>query len=93
MGQGQGILSFPFEGYTLAIDFPMTARLLPYIQTLDKMIIDAGGRIYLGKDALLNEENFFKMYPQASEWLKIKRNYDPQNVFTSNISRRLGLQS
>jgi decaprenylphospho-beta-D-ribofuranose 2-oxidase len=92
MGHGQGILSFPFEGYTLAIDFPMTGKLLPYIQTLDNMVIDAGGRIYLGKDALLNEQNFLKMYPQAGEWLKIKSSYDPQNIFTSNISRRLGLQ-
>jgi decaprenylphospho-beta-D-ribofuranose 2-oxidase len=93
MGPGQGILSFPFEGYTLAIDFPMTAKLPQFIKSLDEKVIDAGGRIYLGKDALLTKENFFKMYPQATEWIKTKRIYDPSNVFTSNISRRLGLHS
>jgi FAD/FMN-containing dehydrogenase len=93
MGHGQGLLSFPFEGYTLAIDFPMTGKLLPFIQSLDMKVIDAGGRIYLGKDALLNKENFRKMYPKAEEWLNIKSRYDQQNIFTSNIARRLGLQS
>jgi decaprenylphospho-beta-D-ribofuranose 2-oxidase len=33
------------------------------------------------------------MYPQYKEWLEIKRKYDPGNVFTSNLSRRLGLES
>jgi FAD/FMN-containing dehydrogenase len=91
MGKGQGILSFPFEGYTLAIDFPMTEKLIPFIKSLDEKVMNAGGRIYLGKDALLNKENFFRMYPQVTEWLNIKNTYDPGNVFTSNISRRLGL--
>jgi hypothetical protein len=93
MGKSQGILSFPFEGYTLAIDFPMSEKLKKYIPVLDKKVLEANGRIYLGKDALLDKETFFKMYPQAREWLQIKARYDPHNIFTSNISRRLGLQS
>jgi len=31
------------------------------------------------------------MYPQYQEWLAIKKKYDPNNEFSSNISRRLGL--
>jgi decaprenylphospho-beta-D-ribofuranose 2-oxidase len=93
MGKGQGILSFPFEGYTLAIDFPVTKRLIPFTRELDQHVLEAGGRIYLGKDALLTKEMFQMMYPQHKEWLNIKKKYDPENVFTSNISRRLGLES
>ena len=93
MGKGQGILSFPFEGYTLAIDFPMTAKLPAFIKSLDQKVLSAGGRIYLGKDALLDKETFRKMYPQAEEWLSIKAAYDPKNTFTSNIARRLALQA
>ncbi|HEV2352682.1 MAG TPA: FAD-binding oxidoreductase [Puia sp.] len=91
MGEGQGILSFPFKGYTLAIDFPVTKQLLEFTPRLDAKVLEAGGRLYLGKDALLNESMFKAMYPQYVEWLAIKRRYDPGNVFNSNISRRLGL--
>jgi FAD/FMN-containing dehydrogenase len=91
MGDGQGILSFPFKGYTLAIDFPVTKALLAFTPRLDAKVLSAGGRLYLGKDALLQESTFKAMYPQYEQWLTIKRKYDPANRFTSNIARRLGL--
>lgn len=91
MGNGQGILSFPFAGYTLAIDFPVTNALLSFTPKLDAKVLAAGGRLYLGKDALLEEKMFKAMYPQYTEWLAIKHKYDPGNKFGSNISRRLGL--
>ncbi len=91
MGEGQGILSFPFKGYTLAIDFPVTKDLLTFTPKLDAKVLSAGGRLYLGKDALLQESTFKAMYPQHQEWMAIKTKYDPANRFSSNISRRLGL--
>ena len=91
MGDGQGILSFPFKGYTLAIDFPVTKALLSFTPRLDAKVLEAGGRLYLGKDALLQEPMFKSMYPQHVEWLAIKQKYDPSGKFSSNISRRLGL--
>jgi FAD/FMN-containing dehydrogenase len=91
MGDGQGILSFPFKGYTLAIDFPVSKQLLAFTPKLDAKVLAAGGRLYLGKDALLNEFMFKEMYPQHRQWLDIKKKYDPSNEFSSNISRRLGL--
>lgn len=91
-GKGQGgPLSFPFEGYTFAIDFPITTPLKPFTEKLDKMVLDMGGRIYLGKDAYLDEATFKAMYPQHREWLAVKKKYDPDNVFTSDLARRLGL--
>lgn len=93
MGEGQGILSFPFEGYTLAIDFPVTKNLRSFTKKMDEEVLKAGGRIYLGKDSMLDKEMFQAMYPQYEQWLAIKRKYDPDNVFTSDIGRRLGLQS
>ena len=92
-GKGQGgLLSFPFEGYTFAIDFPITKALKPFTEKLDKMVLDMGGRIYLGKDAYLDEATFKAMYPQHKEWLQIKKKYDPNNVFSSDLSRRIGLE-
>ena len=90
-GKGHGYLSFPMEGYTFAIDFPMTRSLPSFVNKLDQMVIDFGGRIYLGKDAMLDRDKFQKMYPDYGNWLSIKKKYDPDNVFSSNLSRRIGL--
>ena len=91
-GKGQGgLLSFPFEGYTFAIDFPITPQLRPFTKKLDQMVLEMGGRIYLGKDAYLDEATFKAMYPQHVQWLAIKRKYDPLNVFSSDLARRIGL--
>ena len=91
-GKGLGLLSFPFEGYTFAIDFPVTARLKAFTRKLDGMILEMGGRIYLGKDAYLDEDMFKAMYPEFREWLETKKKYDPHNVFSSDLSRRIGLE-
>jgi decaprenylphospho-beta-D-ribofuranose 2-oxidase len=90
-GPEEGILSFPFEGYTYAIDFPIQDGLGDFLKRLDDMVYAFGGRIYLGKDAFLSAEMFEAMYPRLPEWKAIKAKYDPENVFTSNLGRRVGL--
>ncbi len=84
-------LSFPQEGFTLAIDFPVTKHLPALAQTLDRMVLEAGGRVYLGKDALLDATTFRQMYPRYVDWLSTKAQYDPENRFTSSLAKRLGL--
>jgi len=91
LGESQGIISFPFKGYTLAIDFPVTDKLFEFTPKLDAKVLEVGGRLYLGKDALLEESMFKQMYPQVKEWLAIKQKYDPTNKFSSDIARRVGL--
>ena len=87
-----GLLSFPFEGYTFAIDFPVRRGLPELLARLDWMVLEAGGRIYLGKDAYLSAAAFQAMYRhQIDAFLKVKAKYDPDNVFTSDLARRIGL--
>jgi len=86
-----GVLSFPREGYTLAIDFPIRARTVEVLRRLDAMVLDAGGRVYLGKDSYLEAQSFRAMYPAIDRWLEIKAKYDPAGVFTSDLARRVGL--
>jgi decaprenylphospho-beta-D-ribofuranose 2-oxidase len=91
-GEGVGMLSFPRKGYTFAIDFPIKEQLKPFTKKLDAIVLEMGGRIYLGKDAYLDEATFKAMYPQYKEWLEVKRKYDPANKYSSDLSRRIGLE-
>ncbi len=86
-----GVLSFPREGYTFAIDFPIRQNTPALLKRLDAMVIDAGGRIYLGKDSYTDAATFRTMYPEVDGWLETKAKYDPNHVFTSNLGRRVGL--
>ncbi|TXT26866.1 MAG: FAD linked oxidase domain-containing protein [Gallionellaceae bacterium] len=90
--QGKGLLSFPMAGYTLALDLPIRdTGLFELLDELDQIVLKCGGRIYLAKDARLSAESFRAMYPRYGEWLKIKNVVDPKNVFSSSLSRRLGV--
>jgi FAD/FMN-containing dehydrogenase len=86
-----GVLSFPSEGYTLAIDFPIRKNTPELLKRLDAMVLDAGGRIYLGKDSFLDAATFRAMYPEVEGWLETKAKVDANNVFTSDLGRRVGL--
>ncbi len=88
--QGLGLLSFPTNGYTLAVDLPIKGTdSLHHLNQLDEIVLQHGGRIYLAKDARLSPESFRQMYPRYCEWLTIKRQYDPENQFSSDLARRL----
>jgi decaprenylphospho-beta-D-ribofuranose 2-oxidase len=86
-----GLLSFPREGYTFAIDFPIRKNTVALLKRLDAMVLDAGGRVYLGKDSYLDAATFRAMYPAIDQWLAAKAKYDPHGVFASDLGRRVGL--
>ena len=91
-GPGRGLLSFPIEGYTLALDLPLRSGLtVPFLHRLDAEISAAGGRVYLAKDAVLERNNFEEMYPEIDDFKALKAKYDPTNLFRSAQSERLGI--
>ena len=90
-GAQDGLLSFPMPGYTLALDFPVTEGLLEFLDSIDAMVLKRGGRVYLAKDARLCAETFRAMYPNLTKWQAAKAVADPDNRFSSSLSRRLGM--
>lgn len=85
-------LSFPLSGVTLALDIPIISKkLFKSLDILDEIVIQAGGRIYLAKDARLKAKTFQEMYKRYPEWLTVKQYWDPKNRFSSSLSRRLKL--
>ena len=88
----KGNLSFPEEGYTLALDFAVNAKLFPLLERLDAQVIEHGGHIYLAKDCRLGSETFRAMYgARVDEFLEIKSSVDAHNRLSSLQSERLGL--
>ena len=87
-----GPLSFPAAGWTLAVDVPAApSGLRTTLAMLDGVVVDAGGRFYLAKDAHTTASAFAAGYPRLSEWREVRRSLDPHGVFASDLSRRLGL--
>lgn len=84
-------LSFPMEGYTLALDFKIQPQLFDFLDMLDEIVIDYGGRIYLTKDARMKQKTFEKGYLMLNDFMKIRDAVDPKRSLMSLQARRLGL--
>lgn len=85
-------LSFPAPGWTLAIDVPAAAPgLAELLHGFDELILGAGGRHYFAKDAHTVPEAIRRGYPRLAEWQAVQRAEDPDGVWQSDMSRRLGL--
>lgn len=84
-------LSFPREGYTLALDFKLDDGLFELLDELDARVLDHGGRIYLAKDARMSEATFKASYPQWEALAELRARTGADRLFNSHQSRRLGL--
>ncbi len=94
MGPGRaGYLSFPMDGYTLAVDFPNRGNAVALISVLERMTADAGGRLYFAKDALAGPERVRDMYPEHGKWLNVVNKADPEGALTTDLVRRLNLRA
>ena len=84
-------LSFPIEGYSLALDFKMHPGLFDFISLLTDLVVELGGRIYLAKDALLTEKQFDLSYENAARFRKLRKDLNLDNSIQSLLSKRLNL--
>lgn len=85
----RGLLSFPQPGTTLALDFPNRGvRLHRLFQALDRIVLDAGGRLYPAKDGRMGPTIFKAGYPR---WQEFSEFVDPR--FSSGFWRRVTTSS
>lgn len=90
--QNPGMLSFPTPGWTLTMDLPAgVPGLGTLLARLDGLVLDAGGRHYLAKDATATPSMVRAEYPRLDEWLDVRRAVDPHGVWISDQARRLDL--
>ncbi|MFC3057468.1 FAD-binding oxidoreductase [Paenirhodobacter populi] len=88
-GAQESRISFPMEGYTLALDFPASERNLALIGRLEDIAIAHGGRFYLAKDAHLTAARFRASEPRAEDFARTHRQFHP--MMGSALSDRIGL--
>jgi decaprenylphospho-beta-D-ribofuranose 2-oxidase len=87
-----GPLSFPLEGWTLAIDVPGgVAGVSETLEELDELVAGCGGRVYLTKDSRMRADVVGMMYPRLEAFHEQRRRADPGGVLRSDLARRLRL--
>ncbi len=92
-GEANGApLSFPLAGWTLALDLPRAAPgLEATLDHFDELVAQAGGRVYLSKDARMGPDALRAMYPRLQEWRDVRDRADPDFVWRSDLAVRTGL--
>ena len=88
-GKQDSLISFPEEGYTLALDFPVRKSLFRFLDELDEIVLQYGGRLYMSKDARMKPEVLFRGYPGLEKFKSIVRKYNPAGKLSSIQSERL----
>ncbi|HYC01876.1 MAG TPA: FAD-binding oxidoreductase [Azospirillaceae bacterium] len=89
---GLGHLSFAQPGLTLAVDIPNRPGVEALLAELERLTLDAGGRVYLAKDSALSPQGFRAMYPRLPEFREALATWDPQGRFDSDMARRLRIR-
>lgn len=83
--------SFPMEGYTLALDFPVNNKTLALMNKLDSITLQYGGRFYLAKDSRMSHEVFHLSEQRAQTYKQYRTAAFGADKFASAQSERLDL--
>jgi decaprenylphospho-beta-D-ribofuranose 2-oxidase len=87
--QGDGVLSFPMEGTSIAVDMAVAPDIQSIVDGLNEVVMAAGGRIYLTKDRFTRAEHFRAMEPRLESFLALREKWDPHRRLRSAQSVRL----
>jgi FAD/FMN-containing dehydrogenase len=60
-----------------------------YLRAVDSLLAQFDARVHWGKLHFLNRERLHQLYPQAGEFIAVRRELDPEGVFLNDHLRRL----
>lgn len=91
LGRQESAFSFPMEGYTLALDFPVNAKTLALLERLDRITIDHGGRFYLAKDSRMTAATLRAADPRVDAFRAAREERAVSSRFRSAQAERLAI--
>ncbi len=90
LGHGRGgMMSFPMEGFTLAVDIANRPSAKALLARLNELARNAGGRVYLAKDSSLEAGYLPDMYPELNDFRAEVQKADPLGAFATDLVNRL----
>jgi decaprenylphospho-beta-D-ribofuranose 2-oxidase len=84
-------LSFPMEGYTLALDFKIEPGLFDLLEELDRIVLEYDGRLYLSKDVRVSKDTFEVGYKDIEKFRSFRHIHKMNEKFKSLQSKRIGI--
>lgn len=90
-GPQDSAFSFPMDGYTLAMDFPVNPRSLSLMTRLDRIVTEHQGRFYLAKDSRMTAETLRASDPRVSAFTAMRQSHGHRAHFKSAQAERLSL--
>jgi decaprenylphospho-beta-D-ribofuranose 2-oxidase len=87
--EGEGLLSFPLPGVSVALDLPIRGNTQHVVDALNEFVVAAGGRVYLAKDAFTRAHHYRAMEPRLDRFESVRRHWDPRGRIRSAQSVRL----
>jgi decaprenylphospho-beta-D-ribofuranose 2-oxidase len=91
LGDSHGLMSFPMRGYTLAMDFPVNDAVFGFLDEIDALVVAAGGRLYLAKDARQSRATFEAGYVGLGRFRALRKQIAADKRLVSHLSARLGI--
>ena len=89
--ENDNYLSFPLEGYSLALDFKIESGIFELLDKLDDIVLKYSGRIYLTKDVRVSKDTFEQGYSKIDKFREFRRAYSMDKKFNSLQSKRVGI--
>ncbi len=87
------VISFSEDGFSLNVEFHPKKRharaMATFMENLIECGIKYGSRVHLPKDMTLTADQFQRLYPRHKEFMELKQEWDPDNLFQSDMYRRL----
>jgi len=93
------LMTHAVDGYSMAMDICVSKRtsrrdsLWRLCREMADLVLDAGGRFYYAKDAVLTESSFARVHgaEAVGGFRALKQQWDPGGFFQTDLSRRLGV--
>ena len=89
------LMSHAVDGYSLALDFPLTRRNREFVwkltAELNALVLQAGGRFYFAKDSTLDNASAatYLSSERLDEFFALKRRCDPDSLLQTELAKRL----